>query len=367
MIRSQPQTVELPDHIGRALTVAFNAASVAFDHFDPNPKVGCVILDESGAVAGVGAHLGAGSDHAEIVALRTAGIRAAGGTAVVTLEPCNHQGLTGPCAQALIAAGVSEVYFAVSDPHIHGQSGDHPHLRGSDALTQAGVIVHPDVDVPRGRDFLRTWMFRAEHGRPFVTWKVASSIDGFIAPDAHTQVSLTGAATKAEVHMLRSQVGAVITGTGTIAVDDPQLTSRNEDGVPRGFQPRRVAVGQRDIPADASIVGTDGLFTHARTHEIGQVLAALASEGVHHVLLECGPGLAGAFLVGDYVDDIIWFVSPLPLGAGIAAAPGIHGVVEGGVPGWHVVAVDDCGQDRRLTLAPDRTHTDNCSVHASLL
>ena len=152
----------------------------------PNPRVGCVIAHD-GEVVGAGAHLGAGTPHAEALALAAAGERARDATAYVTLEPCNHHGRTPPCAQALIAAGVARVVYAVADPT--AASG------GAETLREAGVEV-AFADLPAAKDFLEPWLFAVTHGRPFVTYKVASSLDGKVAAADGTSKWITGEAAR---------------------------------------------------------------------------------------------------------------------------------------------------------------------------
>ena len=178
----------------------------------PNPRVGCVIVRD-GEVVGAGAHLGAGSPHAEAMALAAAGERARDATAYVTLEPCNHHGRTPPCAQALIAAGVARVVYAVADPTV--ASG------GADTLREAGVELE-FVDLPEAREFLAPWLFAVTHGRPFVTYKVASSLDGKVAAADGTSQWITGEAAREWAHLiLRAQVDAIAVGEGVANMIQP--------------------------------------------------------------------------------------------------------------------------------------------------
>lgn len=330
-----------------AMDAAFAAAGQWDLKVDRNPAVGCVILDRNGNVAGVGAHAGAGTAHAEIVALESAGRRAQGGTAVVTLEPCNHVGRTGSCSQALVDAGIRRVVFALADPLDHS-----PTTPGAAALAAAGVDVVRDVNVERGRELLGTWLFAAENGRPFVTWKIASSSDGFIAPIQLRRLQITGSDVAREVHRLRSEVGAVVTGTGTVAIDNPKLNVRHPHGSAAGYQPLRVVIGNRDISADSAIVGSDGRFRQFRTHDIQSVLTSLVDEGIHRVLLECGFHLATAFISANVVDEIVWFTAAKTLGGGMPAAAGFTSPRDGVPPGWVLAGVSELGSDLRHTLLP---------------
>ncbi|MEY5144801.1 MAG: bifunctional diaminohydroxyphosphoribosylaminopyrimidine [Actinomycetota bacterium] len=333
--------------INEALDRAFDIAVHAPLPPNPNPPVGCVILDRNGVLVGAGAHKGAGTAHAEIAALQAAGSAARGGTAVVTLEPCNHIGRTGSCAQALIAAGIERVCFAVADPAMHADS-----RAGREELLAAGVQVSGDLDRERGRALLGTWLHAIEHSRPFVTWKVASSADGFIAPRDRSRVQLTGENAMSAVHRMRSQVGAIVTGSGTVAADDPRLTARDATGRPTIHQPFRVVIGMSDVPGQAQIRGNDDRFIHLRTRNIPEALADLAQRGIHHVMLEAGPGLANAFLAAGCIDEIVWFTAPAVLGDGIEAASDFPSPTVGIAHGWRSAGVDVLGDDVRHTLLP---------------
>ncbi|HEX2212366.1 MAG TPA: bifunctional diaminohydroxyphosphoribosylaminopyrimidine deaminase/5-amino-6-(5-phosphoribosylamino)uracil reductase RibD [Mycobacterium sp.] len=189
----------------------------------PNPPVGAVILDRDNDVVGVGATAPAGGPHAEVLALRRAGERAIGGTAVVTLEPCNHHGRTPPCVDALVAAGVSSVVYAVADPN--------PVAAGGAArLTAEGIDVTAGVlsDAVGGGP-LREWLHKQRTGLPHVTWKFATSIDGRSAAADGSSQWITSEAARADVHRRRGVADAILVGTGTVFVDDPSLTARLPD------------------------------------------------------------------------------------------------------------------------------------------
>jgi diaminohydroxyphosphoribosylaminopyrimidine deaminase/5-amino-6-(5-phosphoribosylamino)uracil reductase len=276
----------------------------------PNPPVGAVVLDAAGDVAAVGATTPVGGPHAEVVALRQAGPRARGGTVVVTLEPCAHHGRTPPCTEALQAAGVAAVVFAVPDPHRLASGG-------ADVLRAAGIAVHTGVladEVARGP--LRAWLHAVRTGRPHVTWKLAATLDGRSAAVDGTSRWITGAAARAEVHALRATMDAVVVGTGTVLADDPALTARNPDGTERR-RPLRVVVGHRDVPPGFVLAAPDVL--HLRTHDPDEVLGALHARGAVDVLLEGGPRLAGAFVAAGRVDRVLAYLAPALLGAGPAA------------------------------------------------
>src|SRR4051794_12594825 len=203
----------------------------------PNPRVGCVLVDDTGATVAEGYHRGAGHPHAEADALAQAGDRARGTTAVVTLEPCAHTGRTGPCAVALRDAGVRRVVFAQADPN--------PVAAGGAALLrEAGVDVEQGLMVDAARGLNRVWTFAFEHGRPFVTWKFATTLDGRSAAADGTSRWVSSPAARLDTHRLRALCDTMLVGTGTVEVDDPHLTVRDAEGAPLPHQPLRVVMGR---------------------------------------------------------------------------------------------------------------------------
>jgi diaminohydroxyphosphoribosylaminopyrimidine deaminase/5-amino-6-(5-phosphoribosylamino)uracil reductase len=298
------------DAMRRALALA---ADPVAPH-GPNPRVGCVLLGADGSVLGEGFHRGAGTPHAEVAALAAAGSAASGATAVVTLEPCSHTGRTGPCTEALLAAGVARVVYAQADPNPLAAGG-------AAVLRGAGVDVVEGVLAEEAAAINEAWSFAVTHGRPFVTWKAAATLDGRVGAADGTSRWITGPDARADVHTLRATVGAVVVGTGTVLADDPHLTVRR-DGEVSGPQPLRVVVGERDVPAGSRILDDAAETLHLRTHDPAEVLTALAAREVRHVLLEGGPTLAGAFVAAGLVDAVRWYVAPALLGAGPAALDG---------------------------------------------
>jgi diaminohydroxyphosphoribosylaminopyrimidine deaminase / 5-amino-6-(5-phosphoribosylamino)uracil reductase len=281
----------------------------------PNPRVGCVLLDDSGGTVAEGHHRGAGTPHAEADALSRAGDRARGTTAVVTLEPCNHTGRTGPCAVALAEAGVRRVVFAQADPN--------PVATGGAAyLRERGVDVEAGLLADEAREVNRVWTFAMEHGRPFVTWKFATTLDGRSAAADGTSRWVSGRAARLDTHRLRAQSDTMLVGTSTVAVDDPALTVRDEHDRPFPYaaQPLRVVMGERDLPADRRVLDDQAPSLHLRTRDPETALRTLfADHERRHVFLEGGPTLAAAFLRAGLVDEVVTYVAPMLLGAGRSA------------------------------------------------
>jgi diaminohydroxyphosphoribosylaminopyrimidine deaminase/5-amino-6-(5-phosphoribosylamino)uracil reductase len=323
----------------------------------PNPVVGCVLLDASGAVVGEGFHAYAGGPHAEIVALAQAGELARGGTAVVTLEPCNHTGRTGPCASALIGAGVTRVVVAVDDPT--------PVAAGGVAtLRAAGVDVHTGVRRSEAEAGNVAWLTAVRRSRPYVTWKFASTLDGRSAAADGTSMWITSEPARADVHALRSTVDAVIAGVGTVLADDPQLTVRHlRDGSLAIKQPLRVVVDTHGRTPDDARVRDGGAPTWIATAaevgagpdgrlDLAALMAALHERGVRAALLEGGPTLAGAFLAAGLVDRVVGYIAPKLLGEGSSAlrGAGVHTIAD--AIDLDITDITRLGSDLRLTATP---------------
>ncbi len=316
----------------------------------PNPVVGCVILDASGAVVGSGWHAYAGGPHAEVVALADAGDRARGGTAVVTLEPCSRTGRTGPCTQALLDAGIARVRYAVADPN--------PVMAGGAAvLRAAGVDVEGGLLAAEASRTNEAWLHSVRAGRPFVVWKYAAGLDGQVAAADGTSKWITGEQSRLDVHRLRAQVDAIIVGVGTVLADDPELTMRLP-GRTVQRQPLRVVLDRRGRTPAGARIRDDQAETLISAEPPERVLAELHGRGVVSVLLEGGPTLAGAFWQAALIDKVIGYVAPVLLGSG--AYPVLH---DAGIPTitaaprLQLADVTRCGDDVRLTAYPVQSPT----------
>lgn len=280
-----------------------------------NPRVGCVLLDPGGRTVAEGFHRGAGTPHAEAAALAAAradGVDPRGTTAVVTLEPCAHHGRTGPCADALIDAGVAAVHVAVADPNPVATGG-------ADRLRAAGIAVTVGTLADEGEELLRPWLHAVRTGRPYVTLKLATSLDGRVAAVDGTSRWITGAPARAHAHTVRAQVDAIAVGTGTALADDPSLTARTVDGGLFEHQPVRVVLGRRTLPDGARLRGPGGALLQLPGHDLHAALDELGAREVRHLLVEGGPTLATALLAADVVDEVHAYVAPVLLGAGATA------------------------------------------------
>ena len=278
----------------------------------PNPRVGCVLIDAAGRTVAEGFHRGAGHPHAEVDALTRAGDSARGTTAVVTLEPCNHTGRTGPCAQALIAAGVRRVVVAQRDTNPVA-------VGGAESLRAAGVDVETGLLTDEARALNQVWTFAVEHGRPFVTWKVATTLDGRIAAVDGSSRWVSSPAARLDSHRLRTVCDVMLVGTNTVAVDDPHLTARDPQGRPLPVQPLRAVMGERDLGPDRRVFDSAAETVRLRTRDPESALKELFARDRQHVLLEGGPTLAAAFVSADLVDEVVAYLAPMVLGAGLSA------------------------------------------------
>jgi diaminohydroxyphosphoribosylaminopyrimidine deaminase/5-amino-6-(5-phosphoribosylamino)uracil reductase len=320
-------TFSATDHLlmTRALRLAERGAFTT----RPNPMVGCVIA-QGEEVVGEGFHHRAGEPHAEVLALQAAGERARGATAYVTLEPCAHTGRTGPCADALITAGITRVVAAMRDPFPQVDGAGFEKLRG------AGIAVESGLMEAQARQLNRGFLSRIERGRPWVRVKLATSLDGRTATASGDSKWISGEASRLDVHHWRARAGAIVTGANTVLADDPSLNVRLGDGTP--FAPplrvvldpglATIARGKvrdasaptlyihapdikppREISVErASVAMTSGLL------DLHAVLRLLAERGINEVQVEAGATLAGAFFTSGLVDELLLYVAPILLG-----------------------------------------------------
>jgi diaminohydroxyphosphoribosylaminopyrimidine deaminase/5-amino-6-(5-phosphoribosylamino)uracil reductase len=360
------QAAETQDkaHLMRALELAALGLYTA----DPNPRVGCVIV-KSDRIVGEGWHARAGEPHAEVFALRAAGSEARGATAYVTLEPCSHTGRTPPCADALIAAGIARVVCCTRDPN--------PKVAGAgiERLRQAGIVVEVGTLTDEARRLNIGYFSRHERGRPHIRLKMAMTLDGKTAQAGGGQLWISGEESRADVQKWRARSSAVLTGAGTVRNDDPQLNVRLNYG-PWVRQPLRVVLDTslhtsrsariyrdadalifaapeapigdfKDLKVERIPRGTGGL-------DLDAAIRNLTAREVNELLIECGPTLAGAFIVRRLVDEWILYVAPKLLGDD--AKPLLHmqpGAEE--FPQFEYREAGQFGDDMRLILTPKKS------------
>jgi diaminohydroxyphosphoribosylaminopyrimidine deaminase/5-amino-6-(5-phosphoribosylamino)uracil reductase len=346
-------------HMARALELAALGLNTA----DPNPRVGCVVTNADG-VLGEGWHARAGEPHAEVFALRNAGLKARGATLYVTLEPCSHTGRTAPCADAVIAAGVARVVCCTRDPN--------PKVAGAgiERLRRAGIAVEVGLLADEARRLNVGYFSRHERGRPYVRLKLAMSLDGRTAPPGGGQVWISGEASRGDVQVWRARSSAVLTGAGTVRSDNPQLNVRLSYG-PWVRQPLRVLLDTMlSSPRSAKIFNNDEALVFAATEaplgsfkdlkveriprsdgglDLEAVMQNLTAREVNELLLECGPTLAGAFVAKQLVDELVLYVAPKLLGCDAAPLMGIKLGVRT-LPEFEFRDALPMGEDVRLIL-----------------
>jgi len=357
-------------YLERALSLAARGLYTT----DPNPRVGCILV-RNGRVVGEGWHERAGEAHAEVAALKGAGAAAQGATAYVTLEPCSHHGRTPPCAEALIEAGIGRVVCSGVDPN--------PKVAGAGVkrLEGAGIAVSVGGRAAEARLLNVGFFSRFERGRPWIRLKLAMSLDARTAPAGGGQMWISGEESRADVQRWRARSSAILTGAGTVRIDDPRLDVRLEYG-PWVRQPLRVVLDPAlSCPATAQVFRDGRAMVFAAEHalrpdsevsrcsppvpeervpaagrrlDLGAVVARLAALEVNELLVECGPTLAAGFLEASLVDELILYIAPVLLGADAAPLTALTGLSGGDRAGaaFEIVGTERLGADVRLILRP---------------
>ena len=283
-------------------------ASLSASHLGktaPNPNVAAAIYSVDGTLIAEGAHnRSASPDHAEVVAIKKAGEVARGATIIVSLEPCNHTGTTGPCVDAIIEAGITKVIYAVKDPNPIAAGG-------AGRLQSAGIEVEY-IESKQLKATQGAWLHRIATGRPYFIWKVAASLDGRIAASDGTSQWITGRESREDVQYLRAQSDAILIGTGTALADNPTLRPRIEGAT----NPIRIVMGARDVPADFNLNDGKSQTIFLKSHSIEDLLKALDYIPVNQVLVEAGPELGSALFAAGVIDEVILYQAPILLGAG---------------------------------------------------
>jgi diaminohydroxyphosphoribosylaminopyrimidine deaminase / 5-amino-6-(5-phosphoribosylamino)uracil reductase len=275
----------------------------------PNPIVGAVIVNSDGQIIAEGFHDRMSSpDHAEVVALKMAGANSTGATMVVTLEPCNHTGATGPCSKAIADAGISKVVYAIKDPNKKAAGG-------AQALRDQGVQVESGVLESDAAYANRAWLTKIEKNRPFFTWKVATTLDGKIAALDGSSKWISNEKSRNDVQLLRRQADAILVGTNTVLTDDPHLIPRGDFP---GFtgNPLRVVCGEQELPPTSKIFDNAATTLQVKSKNLATLIAELNKTGINQVLVEAGPTLATAMLKQGLLDELVIYQAPSLLGQG---------------------------------------------------
>ena len=275
----------------------------------PNPIVGAVIIDASGKIVGTGFHDRMTSkDHAEVIAIKAAANLAKGATMVVTLEPCNHTGSTGPCTQAIIDAGISTVVFAVKDPNAVAAGG-------ADALRAAGIKVIDGVLAKEASYVNRAWLTKIAKSRPYFIWKVATTLDAKIAASDGTSKWISNEVSRSDVQRLRRESDAILVGTNTVILDNPHLIPRGEFS---GYthNPIRVIFGESNVPEDSKVFDSAANTVQVKSRDLNNLVAKLNELDINQVFVEAGSTLASAMLTAGLLDELVIYQAPALLGSG---------------------------------------------------
>lgn len=350
----------------RYMTRALELARQGLWTTDPNPRVGCVIVNQ-GEIVGEGWHQFAGKAHAEVNALEAAGERARGGTAYVTLEPCNHQGRTPPCSEALIRHGITRVVAAMEDPNPLVAGKGLERLREAGITTQSGLLALDAEHLNPG------FIQRMRTGKPWIRSKIGMSLDGRTAMASGESQWITGPEARQDVHRLRARSSAIVTGSGTLLADNPAMTARLADPNPPLLQPVRILLdSQLRCPRNARFFDESGTFWILTLKETGPEQEApvhrlppsdqgsidleavsewLGLQGFNEVLFECGPKLNGALMAAGIVDEWVIYMAPRVLGdqgRGLFHLPGLERLAD--APHLKLTECRQIGQDLRLTI-----------------
>jgi diaminohydroxyphosphoribosylaminopyrimidine deaminase/5-amino-6-(5-phosphoribosylamino)uracil reductase len=363
----------------RAMRRALELAALGKRTTQPNPRVGCVIT-RGDTIVGEGWHQRAGEPHAEVFALREAGDSARGGTAFVTLEPCNHHGRTPPCTDALIAAGVSRVIYACGDPN--------PRVDGSGAarLRAAGIDTATGLLAAEGEELNLGFFKRMRTGRPWLRLKLAASLDGRTALASGESRWITSPESRADVHRFRAESAAILSTSATVLADDPELTARTDVAPSR--QPLRIVLDRHlRVPSAARLFAAPGEVVRltaaaearattgaaGRSHttagarieaiaadadgrlNLEAALAWMGGAGLNEVWTEAGPTLAGSLLQRKLVDEVVLYLAPKLLGPDARPLAMLAEPLRlADVDAWRIDDLRQIGPDIRIMLRPGR-------------
>lgn len=319
-----------------AMARAIDIARLGLGKTFPNPIVGAVITSASGEFISEGFHQGA--DHAEVIAIKAASNIPAGAIIYVTLEPCNHQGKTPPCTDAIIEAGIKKVVYAVSDPNPIASGG-------ADTLRAAGIAATADLMASEAAFDNRAWLTKIEMQRPRITWKIASTMDGRVAAADGSSKWITGEPARRDVALLRSQVDAILTSTATVKADNPLLTSK---GV--GRNPIRIVMGNSEISPDSQILNSEAETIVIKSHDPQELINLASKRGFNHILIESGPTFGTALLSAGLIDEVILYQAPTFFGSGTPSISELGFTTISERLDFEIADVEVIGADFKITL-----------------
>ena len=270
--------------------------------------MGAVVTSPAGQVIGEGFHKS--GPHAEVVALEQAGQSTKGATLYVTLEPCNHQGKTGPCTEAIIKAGITKVVYAVRDPNPLASGG-------AEALAAAGVEVEFNNELSEIEYSNRAWLHKVKTNRPYFIWKIATTLDGRTAAIDGSSKWITGEESRAQVSKLRAESSAILIGTATALADNPNLMPRDIQ-ITRNINPVRIVMGLREIPSEFNLHNAAAETVFLRSHDFADLLELCSERDFNQVFIESGSELGTALLKAGLIDELVIFQAASLLGSGLS-------------------------------------------------
>ena len=327
-----------------AMAHAIECARLGLGKTFPNPIVGAVITTATGELISEGFHQG--GDHAEVIALNATKEIPAGSILYVTLEPCNHHGKTPPCVDAIIKSGIKKVVYAVSDPNPAAAGG-------AERLRAAGIEVQSDIGEEEARLVNRAWLTKLELGRPLITWKIASTMDGKVAASDGSSKWITGELARTDVAQMRSQVDAIVTSTSTVIADDPLMTSKGF-----GKDPVRIVMGTTEIKAVAQIFNDLAETVLVKSRNLKELITLANERGFNQLLIESGPTFGTALLRENLIDEIVLFQAPTLFGSGTPAIGDLGITNISGRLDFEISDVEMFGSDLKITLIKSANGTE---------
>jgi len=319
-----------------AMARAIECARAGLGKTFPNPIVGAVITTSTGEFISEGFHQGA--DHAEVVAINAAKSIPAGAIIYVTLEPCNHQGKTPPCTQAIIAAGIKKVLYAVSDPNPIAAGG-------GEYLRASGIDVGQGLLESEAAFDNRAWITKIAKERPRITWKIASTMDGKVAAADGTSKWITSEIARADVALLRSQADAIVTSTATVRADNPLLTSKGA-----GKNPVRIVMGSSEITSSSQILNADSETVAIKSRDLQELINLAQARGFNQLLIESGPTFGTALLKAGLIDEVILYQAPTFFGSGTPSISDLGVATISERLDFEIADVEVIGADLKITL-----------------
>jgi diaminohydroxyphosphoribosylaminopyrimidine deaminase/5-amino-6-(5-phosphoribosylamino)uracil reductase len=324
---------------------AIDCARLGLGKTFPNPIVGAVITSEDGEVLSEGFHQG--GDHAEVIALNAVKEIPAGSILYVSLEPCNHHGKTPPCVDAIINSGIKKVVYAVSDPNPIATGG-------AERLRAAGIEVESGIGEEQARLENRAWLTKMELGRPRITWKIASTMDGKVAASDGTSKWITGDLARTDVARMRSQVDGIVTSTATVIADDPLLTSKEF-----GKNPVRIVMGETELSAKMQISNDAAETVLIKSRNFDDLLSLAKERVFNELLIESGPTFGTALLRANLIDEIVLFQAPTLLGSGTPSIGDLGITNISGRLDFEISDVEVIGSDLKITLFKSANSTES--------